>query len=390
MTRHDAGRMPFGDPSVTVTICNYNGRDVLPATLAALEAACDVSVPVILVDDGSTDGSVEWVRRRHPRVQVFSMGGNTRRVNAVRNRALRQVRTRYAMMIDNDVMLSADCLSRLLDVLRRGDRVFCCTPRLLYHDDPQRIYHDGLPLHYLCVSGVSRRGQSVWQAPAGPPRPTLGCGIMMVDMQVARALDFMDEEYQFGWGDDGEFQLRARILGYQVLHVSEASCLHVERSHGNARAGAQFYNRYRLMAIAYQTRTLVLLAPMLLLFELMMLVMAVTQGLGLAQWRAARQIARQRNTLWAKRRDLQRRRRVGDGCLLEGGPLGMTGARSKLVALGTAACSGASSAYWHLVGPWLSRQGSIELAERLGALTAADARPKNVAAATKHEGAVPQ
>jgi GT2 family glycosyltransferase len=169
-----------------VAVTNYNGREVLPDTLASLEAVRDDRTEVLLVDDGSDDGSPGWVEEHHPHVRVLRMGRNTARLNRVRNVALGAASHRWVFLTDNDVEVEPGCLATLLDTALQEPDVLCCTPRLVYHGDPGRIYHDGGGLHYLCVSTAVPRGRRVESHPPGPPRPTVGGGIMLIDRRASR------------------------------------------------------------------------------------------------------------------------------------------------------------------------------------------------------------
>ena len=310
---------------------------------------------VILVDDGSTDGSVEWVRAHYPSVSVVPMGHNTKRLNAVRNRALESASTRYVMLIDNDVAINRECLAELLGVMRGRERVLCCTPRLLYSDDAQRVYHDGGGLHFLCVSTHAPRGTSVAELPASPPKPTIGCGIMLIDREIAAQIGFFDEGYAIGWGDDGEFHIRGRIRGFHALHVPAAACLHVERPHGPARIYGQLHNRYRTLWCNYSVRSLVMLGPALCLFELCLAVAMGLKGNLPPQFRAVWHVIRDHRELTRLRREIQSTRRVADRDILLGKPLLPTGngSRSRVVRLCATVVNGLLQTYWRMARRWV-------------------------------------
>jgi GT2 family glycosyltransferase len=149
---------------------------------------------------------------------------------------------------------------------------------------------------------------------------------MLIDVAKGREIGFFDEGYAFGWADDGEFQLRGRLLGYEALHVPRATCLHRVKAHGTRRAYAQIRNRYRLILTYYSWRTLLLTGPSLLLFEGSLMVMSALKGF-LPDWKAAvRDTWRSRHDLLAVRRHLQRRRKRRDSELMEGGEFELPGA----------------------------------------------------------------
>lgn len=340
---------------VSVVITNYNGAEVLPPTITSVEAAIGEDDEIIVVDDGSVDGSPEWVERRHPEADVVRMGRNTGRLNVVRNRGLREASNRYVFLMDNDIVIRERCLESLMGVMEAHTDVFCCTPRLVYRRNPRRIYSDGEDVHFLCISSDSARGALVSERSRSGPRPTIGCGIMLLDRKVVAALGGFDEGYMRGWGDDGELHLRGRISGYRAVQVPQAVCEHEERPHGSDRVEAQIFNRYRTLATAYSGRTLLLLAPPLLLFEIGLTVLSLLKGFFTTRVDAARRAFRRRHELLRKRAEVQSARRVSDAELLGGGrvaPPGMLdfgGGGAILID----AVSRLLDAYWGAVRRWL-------------------------------------
>lgn len=344
------------DPtSLTVVVTNYNGGEVLMRTLETLRAVLGGNTPVIVADDGSTDGSPQEARTRFPEVRVVSPGSHTARLNVVRNVGLKAARTALVFLIDNDILVTPGCVEELARVLRSSDSILCCTPRLLDADDSNRIYADGNYLHFLGLSGVSKRNRLVSDTPERPPHPTFGGGIMLIDMRRAASLGYFDEGFAIGWADDAEFQLRGRLRGLEALHVPSAVCIHASKDHGTRRSYGQFYNRYRLLLISYSTRALLLLAPMLLLFEIALTALSIAIGTTGERFRAVSHVWRDRADIGARRAAVQASRLVRDSVVLQsggielGGPMG----RSPLLKTLTGVMTAAFSVYWRLVRGWL-------------------------------------
>jgi GT2 family glycosyltransferase len=132
-----------GSMRLSVVIVTYNGMDTLPGTLANLRSYPLPIEETIVVDDGSTDGSVEWLRTHAPDVRVIAFPANTGNVALVRNAGLEAASGTHVFLTDNDVELLPGCLERLLGVLQGDEHVFCVTPRLMYHDRPDVLFQDG-------------------------------------------------------------------------------------------------------------------------------------------------------------------------------------------------------------------------------------------------------
>jgi GT2 family glycosyltransferase len=350
--------LPASDFSIS--IINFNGMATLPDTLAGLQWAYDAGVAVYLIDDGSTDGSPQWAAEHFPAVRVTSMGRNTKHVNRVRNKGLSEPTTPHVMLLDNDILLTRETVETLAAVMRSrpgGKPVLCCTPRLVCHDDREKIYFDGAAVSYLMISTALVRGVRVGDRPDLTPRASLGCGIMWIDRAAALEVGGFNQDLLFGWGDDGEFQMRGRVLGYDVLHVPAATAVHVEKSHGRDRIYAQFRNRYRIMLTLLEGRTLLLATPMLVLFELMMTGAALVGGFWGERMAAIRDTWKLRGGIREARRQLQRRRRVGDRGVFTGGRISGVSSpgKSKLIRAAAAASDLLFDGYWRLIRGCLSR-----------------------------------
>lgn len=312
--------------SVTVVITNYNGRECLPRTLECLFKNGQPIAEVIVVDDGSTDDIRNWLRHHWPSVRVVGPDRNMVNPCVVRNWGLRLVRTRYAFLMDNDISIEPGCIAVLLAVMQSNSKILCLTPRLIDEDDRQRIYADGNACHFLGLSGRPARQALVAECEIRAPFATFGGGIMLIDMQHASALKLFDEDYLRGWGNDAEFQQRGRLMGLEALHVSAAVCGHTGKEHGANRAYGQMHNRYRFMLSYYRVRTLFLLAPSFLMFEVMLTAAALTKGFSRDRIRALGSIWIERKSWLAARRILQSRRSLPDRSLLCGGPFEAPGA----------------------------------------------------------------
>lgn len=305
---------------LSVVIVNYNGMGTLPGTLDSFLEYPLAIEEIIVADDGSTDGSVEWLRSRHPEVRVIAFDRNTGNVGKVRNAGLEAARGTHVFLTDNDVELLPGCLHQLLAVIQSDERVFCVTPRLMYHDRPDVLFQDGNGMHYLALGTGTRRGVPVAQAGVPAPFRTTGGGLMLFDRARLRAVGGFDPGYMHAWADDGELQFRGILYGFKCLHVPAAAATHHAKNHGAQRAHGQIYNRIRVLATFYRKRTLLVMLPSLLVFEGALLAASVMHGLGGVYFGALRQAWRDRRTTLAARRELQRHRRARDSEMFWSGP----------------------------------------------------------------------
>ncbi len=265
------------DEAVSIVIANYNGGDELLRTIDACRGSrCRVH-EIIVADDGSTDGSPQAVVARYPDVRLELLPRNTAMLNVVRNAGLRAATGRYALLLDNDVALAPDTLPRLLDVIRQSPLNATASPRLQYSDRTHKVYWDGGLIHYLAVAVCQNRDVEE-PPPPRPPERNLGCGNVLIDLEKLREIGYFDEDYRMGWGDDGEIYYRFVRAGYECLHVSDVSALHVAKTRTTERLPAQLFNRWLFMTKNYDLGTLLRIAPALLLFEALQFTFCVTRS----------------------------------------------------------------------------------------------------------------
>jgi GT2 family glycosyltransferase len=352
---------------------NHQGEDRLPRVLAALAASERVVDDVVVVDSGSTDGSLELIARRYPAVRVFSLGRNLGPA-AARNRGFDVARHDRILFVDNDVVVEPACLDHLDRALSSRDDAVLAMPRVLDATDPSRIHFEGAEAHCLgqlvprLRAEADRRNGRAASSPlddagaSGGPALEVGSMIsacFLVDRARADGLRF-DPVFEFNY-EDHDFGLRCRSAGLTLLAVPAARCRHGAGTPGySVRRGREDPSeRLRRMVMArwlvvhrcYARRTMVLLAPALALFEVVQWAWLARSG-RLDAWRAARGALRERAPeIQRARAEVERRRRVRDGHLLTAGalPIRESVAGGPLERAVLAALGGASAIWWRLV-----------------------------------------
>lgn len=368
---------PDGDVMVSRTrisavIVNFNGIGTVLETIRSLLSMRGVDCEVIVLDDGSTDGSPDAIRREFPQVRVEQESRNTRQVNRLRSAGLALAHTRHVLLTDNDVMFDADCARRLLAVMDAEPTVAVCLPRLMCLGDPARVYHAGGLTHYVGATIAAHRG-SVDYVSDGTPVPAVGGGIALLDMRKVERVGTFDEDYELAWGDDGELHQRLLLAGCKCLLVPDAIGYHEPKTFGRGRhyrARGQVRNRWRFIGTHYGARTLALIAPALAAYEVMQagfyLLRRVPHLYVLGTLDSLRDVP----AIIRRRRTIQALRAVSDKDILFAGPIYIRSdhnarGAAALVRAAMRAISWLFGAYWSLIQPFLAGRGGA--ARRTGA-----------------------
>jgi GT2 family glycosyltransferase len=234
----DATPPMMNQSGIDVIIVNWNGRRFLPACIASLKRS-SVRARIVVVDNGSNDGSVSYVQGEHPDLTVLPLGANVGYA-AGANAGLRATRGRYAMIMNPDVMVSADHLKVLSDCLN-GDASIGAAQGKLYQIAPEDFVLERVsPARIDSAGHMIRRSRMVVDRGQGNPDGPLydreasvfsACGAalflrrsMLED--IAPDGEFFGESF-FAYKEDIDVCWRARLLGWDVRYVPAAVAHHV-------------------------------------------------------------------------------------------------------------------------------------------------------------------
>lgn len=314
---------------ISAVVCNYQGESVLRDCLAALVTQERVE-EVIVVDNGSSDGSLQLVRERFPRVEVIQLGRNEGPCVA-RNAGMRAARHRFVLAVDNDARLEPGVAARLAAALEAHPDAAVAQPRSLHAGDPARVHYDGADVHFAGLLALRNFYRPLAQA-EGRGVVEVGAFValcVLVDRDVLLSLGGYDPRY-FILFEDLDLSLRLRQRGHRILSVEDALVRHGSGTPGTSfraggyparRAYLHARNRWHLLAKCWSPSTLLVTLPGLVLYECVEIAFALLGGNLLAFVRGRVDLLQGLRATLAARRTVQRLRRVPDRELMVGGPL---------------------------------------------------------------------
>lgn len=215
--------------STHVVIVNWNGREVTLRCLQHVAALEQPPARVHLIDNGSTDGSVEAVQEGHPEVALQTFDEN-RGFAVAANAGIRAALdegAEHVFLLNNDAFVEADTLARLLEASQRRPEhgLYGCK---IYRDlDSQLLWCCGVSLgwHFnLCkLRGFRKPDRGLYDREEVVDSLT-GCGLL-VRREVFESIGLFDEDY-WVYAEDMDFCLRAGDVGYACLYVPAARLEH--------------------------------------------------------------------------------------------------------------------------------------------------------------------
>jgi GT2 family glycosyltransferase len=254
--------MTARSPNVSIVIPNWNGRHWLPRCLESI--ACQQLAPleVIVVDNGSDDGSVDYLRASHPPVSVVELARNTGFAHAA-NRGIAAASGELVALINADVVLASDWTRRMVAALAADPGAVSVASKMLSLDDPAEVYDAGDVLRRdgACEQrGRFMRDDGRWDQPGEVFGACAGAALYRRDAVLAAG--GFDGRF-FAYLEDVDLALRLRLAGWRcryepavALHAGEGSSHQLDR-------GAQYLvqrNTLLLIAKSFPIRWLPLVA----------------------------------------------------------------------------------------------------------------------------------
>jgi GT2 family glycosyltransferase len=228
MTDHAAAKTPPSRPGLSAVVVSWNSARFLPDCLDSLASQKDVQVEVIVVDNGSTDGSADIVRRERPSVTLIETKEN-RGFCAANNTGLGAAGRGAVLFVNPDVVLDPAFCARAVSALDTDPRIGIVGGRLLRFD---RTTIDSAGQFMTRSRRVLDRG---YGGPDGPGMGSAGyvfsvCGAAMLcrretieDISVCGEL--FDESF-FAFSEDFDIGWRARLAGWRAWYEPEAVGYH--------------------------------------------------------------------------------------------------------------------------------------------------------------------
>jgi hypothetical protein len=207
-----------------------NGADLLKDCLPSIAGQSLPNIEIIVVDDGSTDGSVTFVRDNYPDVRLIINGRNLGFAKSI-NRGIREAKGDYLFLLNNDTCLENNCIEEFVRAIHshedEGRQVVALAPKMIL-DFLGRRFLDALGTSITRDGSAFNNG--VGQIDLGQldkPRRVFGAcfGAAFFTKEAFTKVGLLDESY-FAYYEDVDWNYRANILGYEIHTAPRAVVYH--------------------------------------------------------------------------------------------------------------------------------------------------------------------
>jgi GT2 family glycosyltransferase len=236
-------------PSVSIIIVHHHGVKILANCLKSVYGTRYRNLQVVLVDNGSKDGSVDLVKKVygdcldviHSEANLGFVGGN--------NLASSRVRSKYVVLLNDDTVATPDWLEKLVDVAERDPSVGACQPKLLSLVDPEYFEFNGCSGGMLDVFGVPFcRGRifDVIEKDEGQYDGLAevfwaGGAAILIRRSLLDEVGLLDDLF-YAHMEEIDLCWRIRLGGYKVMAVPSSVVYHLG---GSTPIAGKFYLKQR-------------------------------------------------------------------------------------------------------------------------------------------------
>ncbi|MDD5617690.1 MAG: glycosyltransferase family 2 protein [Candidatus Omnitrophica bacterium] len=243
---------------VGIVIINYNGFSFIKECLGSLAKVDYPQAQIVIVDNGSRDGSIEWVIQDFPKTQVIKLQRNLG-FSAANNIGIRwciENNCEYVLLLNNDTVVEPNFLSQIMDYVEYRSiivpKIYCYDNKALINSNVGGFdFWRGVTTPWFYRKKDSKRSrqmQLVGMASA--------CAVL-IPRNAFTEVGFLDEKYFLYW-EDTDFIVRVLAKGYVVKFVPHAVVYHKEGCSSGGRASplAVYYNnRNRLYFMSKYKRS---------------------------------------------------------------------------------------------------------------------------------------
>ncbi len=218
----------------SIIILNWNGREHLETCLQSVLSQSYKQFRVIVVDNGSDDGSVDFVKKNYPDIEIiinnknlgFAEGNNI----GIR-RVLKDKNIRFIATLNNDTEVKVDWLEALITLIKTDDNIGAVSSKMLWFDKRDVIDSTGdyfLPRTLKVVTrGYKEKDTGQYDREEECLAARAGAALYRRDMleDIRLGTDFFDKKF-FAYIEDIDLSIRARLRGWKIMYAPHAVVYH--------------------------------------------------------------------------------------------------------------------------------------------------------------------
>lgn len=224
---------------LSICLVPLNALNYIEPLLASIKRfTTGLTYEVIVVDNGSSDGTVEWLQQHHPEIALTRNRINLGFTRG-NNQAMEQAKGEFILLLNPDTLLTEDCFGPQINYLREHPEVGITIPKVLNTDGsfqqqsrrgdarPAEVFGYFLKLGKLFPENKALNGylQSWLSEDEVAEVKAVSGSCMFIRRQVYEKIGGLDERF-FAYQEDSDYCMRARQAGWKVMYVPLSSIVH--------------------------------------------------------------------------------------------------------------------------------------------------------------------
>ena len=249
---------------VTFIITTFNNKDIIDECLDSVKNQNYADFNITVVDDCSTDGTPEHIKKKYPNIKVIQKQIQTG-PSSSRNIGITNTKSDYVVFMDSDVVLNKMWVGQLVRFMGNNKEVGIVAGKLMFYDDKTKINSAG--------GGLFRMGVGFDIGRDYEQRDVLYVcsAAMMARKKVLDEVGGFDDSYFYGY-EDTDLGWRVNLAGYRVVYYPQALAYHKGSQTVSSMPDRVYFhavkNRIRTMLKNYETKNWIIYIPINILFTL--------------------------------------------------------------------------------------------------------------------------
>lgn len=296
------------EPLVSVVVVNYNGRHLLSDCFRSLTQQSYRNYEIILVDNGSKDDSISFMKEHYPNVRIVQLSSNIGFAGGT-NAGIKEAKGEYILTLNNDTCVFSDFIEKLIRPMMQEPFVGMCASKMIFPD--KKINSTG-----ICISrsgaAWDRGGFEQDHGQYDHEEEVFGpcAGAALYRKTMLDEIGLFDEDF-FAFMEDVDLAFRARLSGWKCMYVPTARVVHFHGGTAGFRSDLSIYygNRNLLWYVVknFPKKTLFFSGPWIIGRNCADLPFYLFKGMGLTIVRAKIDMIKGLYIMIEKRKDIKKK-----------------------------------------------------------------------------------
>lgn len=210
---------------ISIIIVNLNGREYLRVCLESLSSILPKNYEIILVDNASSDGSVDFIRKNYPKVKIIENKENLGFAEA-NNIGVKESKGEYTLFLNNDTKVEPDFLNSLVTRMEEDSSIGMCQGKIKCLDEPNHLNSTGSSLTragFLYHHGLGEEDRGQHEKAREIFSPHGAC--MMIRRSLFEKLGGFDKNF-FAYFEESDLAWRVWLAGYKIVYIPQSVIYH--------------------------------------------------------------------------------------------------------------------------------------------------------------------